>query len=76
MIDISEKKHHKDKVTESRKYFSKIKSSLELLQSNPQGLYASSEASVLKDTISRIIDIYSEEPHIVERDFTLSERFL
>jgi hypothetical protein len=76
MIDISEKRHHKDKVTESKRYFSEAKSGLELLKENPDELYMSPKAPVLQNTISRIIDIYSEEPHIVERDFTLSEKFL
>jgi hypothetical protein len=77
MVDISKKKRQKDKVTESRRYFSKVKSGLELLQKDPEKLYkSSSSTSTLKDTISRIIDIYSDEPCIVERDFTLSENFL
>jgi hypothetical protein len=76
MIGISGKKHSKDKMTESKNYFSEIKSGLELLQNNPEELYTLPEARVLKDAVSGIIDIYSEEPRIVERDFTLSENFL
>jgi hypothetical protein len=76
MIGISEKKRDKDKVTESLTYFSKAKTGLELLQSNPSKLYSSPDANALRDTVSRIIDIYSDAPCIVERDLTLSEGFL
>jgi hypothetical protein len=79
MINILENKSpeiSEEKVQKSREHFFKVKSGLELLQQHPQEFYSSSDFRLLKTTIPKILDIYSEEPHIVERDFSLSERFV
>jgi hypothetical protein len=79
MINISKSDYQeisKDKIIEeSKNYFSKVKSNLELLQQDPRKLYSSPDVDSLKDTLSKILDIYSEVPHIVEGNFTLSGGF-
>jgi hypothetical protein len=77
IIDIPEKKTAKiseDTLNESKNYFCQIKSNLALLQTEPQKFYASGEAENLKDIISKFINIYSDEPYIVEKNISLAER--
>ena len=61
-----------EKVIESKNHYLKVKEKLELLQKDPRNFF-SSPADDMINTISKIIDIYSEDPYIVERDFTFSE---
>jgi hypothetical protein len=77
IISIPEKKISKiskDALNESKSYFSQVKSNLALLQTEPQKFYASGEAENLKDIIGKIINIYSDEPYIVEKNIALAER--
>jgi hypothetical protein len=77
IINIPEKKTSKiskDVLDESKNYFCQMKSNLALLQAEPQRFYASGEAENLKDIISKIINIYSDESYIVETSISLAER--
>ena len=61
-----------EKVIESKKLYLKVKSDLESLQHDPHIFFSTPIDDTLK-TISKIIDIYSDDSYIVERDFTISE---
>jgi hypothetical protein len=77
IISIPEKKTakiSKETLSESKDYFCRIKSNLALLQAEPQKFYASEDVENLKDIIIKIINIYSDEPHIVEKNISLTER--
>jgi hypothetical protein len=63
----------KTDLDESKKYFYEIKSYLEIMMTDPQKIYSSSkDTDKLKNVILQIMDIYTENPYIVESDFTLS----
>ena len=74
IINISKTnpKTSEEKVIESKNHYLKVKTDLELLQQDPKTFFSSPIDDTL-NTISKIIDIYSEDSYIVERDFTLSE---
>jgi hypothetical protein len=77
IINISEKKDSKiskETLNESKDYFCRVKSNLALLQTEPQKFYLSEEAEKTKDIIIKIINVYSEDPYIVERNISLTER--
>jgi hypothetical protein len=62
-----------DDLDVSKIYFNMIKTQLEKMIDNPQGIYSSPEDTAnLKKAISQIMDVYTETPYIVENDFTLS----
>ena len=62
----------REKVIESKNHYLKVKSDLESLQQDPQNFFSSSIDNTQK-TISKILEIYSEDFYIVEKDSTLSE---
>jgi hypothetical protein len=76
IINIPEKKNSKiskEVLNESKDYFCHIKSNLTLLQQKPQSFYSSGEVEELKHTIIKIINIYSEDSYIVEKNISLTE---
>ncbi|MDR0452605.1 MAG: hypothetical protein LBH15_06135 [Treponema sp.] len=76
IISIYEKKNSKmsrEMLNESKDYFCHIKSRLTLLQQEPQSFYSSGEAEAVKDIIIKIINIYSEDSYIVEKNISLTE---
>ena len=74
IINISKtnQKISREKINESKNHYLKVKADLESLQQDPKIFFSSPVDDTLK-TISKIIDIYSEDSYIVESDFSLSE---
>ena len=76
IINIPEKKTSKilkETLNDSKAYFCNVKSKLTLLQQEPQIFYLSGETEQLKDIIIKIINIYSEDSYIVEKNISLTE---
>jgi len=72
-IKYNKPKFSKTDLVESKKYFNEIKSSLEIMMTDPQKIYSSpNDSDKLKKVILQIMDIYTESPYIVENDFTFS----
>jgi len=72
-IKYNKTKISKDDLNESKNYFNEIKSHLEIMMTDPQKIYSSpKDVNKLKDVISQIMDVYTENPYVVETDFTLS----
>jgi len=61
-------------LNDSRNYFNEIKTQLEIMMVDPKKIYVSQkESDKLMSIISSIIDVYTENPYVVENDFNLSE---
>jgi hypothetical protein len=78
IINIHEKKTSKiskEALNESKNYFFRMRSNLVLLQTEPRKFYASGEAENLKNIISKIVNIYSDEPYIVEKNISLAKGY-
>jgi hypothetical protein len=76
IISIHEKRNtkiSKEMLNESKDYFRHIKEKLTLLQREPQIFYSSGETEEVKDIIIKIINIYSDDPYIVEKNISLAE---
>jgi len=72
-IKNNKSKISENDINESKKYFNEIKSNLEIMMTDPGEIYSSpKEVDKLKNVISKIINVYTESPYIVENDFTLS----
>jgi hypothetical protein len=52
-----------------------MKSNLVLLQTEPGKFYTSGEAENLKNIISKIVNIYSDESYIVEKNISLAKGY-
>ena len=62
----------KKEVIDSSDHYTKIRKDLESLLNDPRKFFLSPIDDTL-ETISKMRDIFSEDPYIVERDLTLSE---
>jgi hypothetical protein len=66
-------KFSKGVIDKSKIFFNGIKSDLELMMTDPMKIYSSpTDTRRLKKAISKIIDVFTGSPYIVENDFTLS----
>ena len=73
-IQFNKSEISKKDLGKSKIYFNKIKSQLEEMKIDPRKIYSSSkETDKLKNVILQIMDVYTEKPYNVERDFTLSD---